>query len=330
MKKLSLSLATDNYDRVRPIRDGRVTIDGCDIIHLNLEPEELFFRTARYQEFDACEMSFSTYIMQRSRGETAYTALPVFLSRVFRHSGFYLRTDRGITKPEDFKGRTVGLPEYQITAAVWQRGLLSDEYGIKPSDISWRTGGIEQPGREERARITPPPGVDIQAIAPGKTLSGMLEVGELDALILPRTPSAFTRGAPNVGRLWPNYREVEQDWFRRTKLHPIMHLLVVRTSLLEQHPWLAATLFKAFRQAKDLAIAELERLITLYVTLPWLGAELAATREVLGHDYWPYGAEENRHDIETLLRYSHEQGLSERLVTLEELFPASTMKVAKI
>jgi len=158
----------------------------------------------------------------------------------------------------------------------------------------------------------------------------MLEVGELDALILPRTPSAFTRGAPNVGRLWPNYREVEQDWFRRTKLHPIMHLLVVRTSLLEQHPWLAATLFKAFRQAKDIAISELERLITLYVTLPWLGAELAATREVLGHDYWPYGAEENRHDIETLLRYSHEQGLSERLVTLEELFPASTMKVAKI
>jgi len=330
MANLTLTIATDNYDRVRAIRDGRVQVGGCDVIYLLMEPEELFFRTARYREFDVCEMSFSTYLMQRARGESEYVALPVFLSRVFRHSGFYIRTDRGIASAADLRGRTVGVPEYQVTAAVWQRGLLRDDYGIDASEIRWRTGGIEEPGREERAPFTPPPGVEVARIPADRTLSGMLAAGELDALILPRTPSCFTRGAANVGRLWPDYRTAEQDYYRRTGLHPIMHVLGVKTALAEKYPWLPGNLHKAFSQAKELAIADLERLITLYVTLPWLGAELEATRAVLGHDIWPYGVQANRKDIETLLRYSHEQGLAQKLQTVEELFHPSTLVTSRI
>ncbi|MGE0735539.1 MAG: ABC transporter substrate-binding protein [Alphaproteobacteria bacterium] len=330
MAKLQITVATDNYDRTRAIRDGRVAVDGCEVVYLNLEPEELFFRTVRYKEFDVCEMSFNTYMMQRSRGIADYIAIPVFLSRAFRHSGIYIRTDKGIKTPADLRGKTIGLPEYQITAVVWLRGMLQDEYGVAPSQIKWRTGGAEQPGREERAPLKPPPGIDLAPIPPGKTLSGMLETGELDAIMLPRTPSAFVKQAPNVARLFPDYRAAEQAYFRKTKLHPIMHVLGVKTALAERYPWLPGSLFKAFRQAKDLAIADLERIITLYVTMPWIGAELAATRAVLGHDIWPYGVAENRHEIETLLRYSLEQGLSEKAQTVEELFAPSTLATSKI
>ena len=330
MTDLRLTIATDNYDRTRPLRDGRVPIGGCDPVFLSLEPEELFFRTARYREFDVCEMSFSTYMMQKARGESVYTALPVFLSRAFRHSGFYIRTDKSIETPEDLRGRTIGVPEYQITAAVWQRGLLQDEYGVAPEEIAWRTGGIEQPGREERAPWTPPDGVDVQRIPNDKTLSGMLAAGEIDCLIVPRAPSAFTKGAPKVGRLFPDFRTAEQAYFKKTRLHPIMHVLGVKQALATAYPWLPNNLYKAYRQAKDLAVAELERTITLYVTLPWVGAELAATREVLGADIWPYGIEPNRTDIETLMRYSHEQGLAERILPVEELFHPSTHHSSRI
>lgn len=330
MGGVRLTIATDNYDRIRPIVDGRVPIDGCDPVYLLLEPEEMFFRTARYAEFDVCEMSFSTYMMQKARGESPYIAVPVFLSRAFRHSGFYIRTDKGIDGPADLRGRTVGVPEYQITAAVWQRGLLQDEYGVRPEEIAWRTGGIEQPGREERAPWTPPAGVDVQRIPNDKTLSGMLAAGDLDCVIVPRAPSCFTQGAPGVGRLFPDFRAAEQAYFRKTGLHPIMHVLGVKQALVDQYPWLPNNLYKAFRTAKDMAVAALERTITLYVTLPWVGAELAATRDVLGPDIWPYGVEKNRADIEALMRYSHEQGLAEKILPVEDLFAASTLHSARI
>jgi 4,5-dihydroxyphthalate decarboxylase len=307
-----------------------MTVGGTEVTYLLFEPEELFFRTVRYQEFDVAEMSFSTYIMQWGRGVRDYIAIPVFLSRVFRHSGFYIRTDRGIRSAPDLRGKRVGVPEYQMTACVWQRGLLQDEYGVSAREIIWRTGGLEEPGREERSPLTPPPGVDLAAAPSGRTLSEMLEAGELDAVLAPRAPSCFLRGAPNVGRLFPDYRSAEQAYYRKTRLHPIMHVLGVRQSLVDRYPWLPGNLFRAFCQAKQAAVAELERIITLSVTLPWVGAEMAATRDVLGPDVWPYGFEENRAEIETLVRYSLEQGLISAAPKPEELFARSTLATARI
>jgi 4,5-dihydroxyphthalate decarboxylase len=330
MGNIPITIVTGDYDRTRPIRDGRVSVEGCDVTHLSMNSSEIFFRAIRHQEFDVCELSFSNYMTQKQRGVAGYIAIPVFLSRIFRHSGIYIRTDRDIDKPEDLRGRTVGVQEYPMTAAVWQRGMLQDEYGIAPSDISWRTGGMEQVGRVERAPFTPPAGVDVTPIPADKTLSTMLADGELDALITPGAPSSFERGAPNIGRLFPNYREAEQAYYAKTGLHPIMHLVAVRESLAEQYPWLCASLYKAFRDAKKLAIADLENLGSLSIMLPWIGSELKATRALLGDDFWPYGVAENKKDIDALIRYSFEQGLTERRLGVEELFAATTFEYAKI
>ena len=327
---MPITIAAGDYDRTRAIRDGRVTVDGCDVTYLTLRPEELFFRAVRYAEFDVCELSFSSYLMQTQRGVSAYIAIPVFLSRLFRHSGFYIRTDCGIDGPADLKGKTVGVPEYQVTASLWQRGLLKDECGIEASEIKWRAGGLEQPGREERTPLHLPDAYDYQRIPDDKTLSGMLEAGEIDAVIAPPMPSCFWRGAPNVARLWPDYRTVKQDYYRRTGMHPIMHLVGVRKSLVEKYPWLPANLYKAFRQAKDIAIANLEYITALNVMLPWVGAEHEATRAVLGEDFWPYGLEVNSKEVETLIRYSHEQGLTEPGLDPQDLFAETTLAVAKV
>ena len=330
MADVPITIAAGDYDRTRAIHDGRVRVDGCDVTYLTLRPEEVFFRAVRHAEFDVTELSFSTYLMLAQRGISAYIAIPVFLSRLFRHSGFYIRTDRGIDGPADLKGKTIGVPEFQVTAAVWQRGFLKDECGIEAWDIKWRAGGVEQPGRIEKLSLDLPDSYDYESIAPDKTLSGMLEAGEIDAIIAPSMPSCFRRGAPNVGRLWPDYRTVEQDYYRRTAMHPIMHVVGVRKSLVEKYPWLPANLYKAFRQAKDIAIADFEYITALNLTLPWVGAELEATRAVLGEDFWPYGLETNSKEVETLIRYSHEQGLTEPGLTARELFAETTLEVAKI
>ena len=328
MTDLPLSIATGRYDRVAALRDDSIPVEGCDPTWLELEPEELFFRMARNREFDVAEMSLSTHLMQVARGTSDYLGLPVFLSRAFRHGGFYIRTDRGIAAPADLRGKVVGVPEYQMTAAVWQRGLLSDEYGVPASAISWRTGGQEQPGREERSPFDPPPGTEIRRIPDDRTLSGMLAAGELDAVISARPPSCFLAGTPGVARLFPDPRAAEKDWFRRTGLHPIMHLLVVRRTLAERHPWLPASLYKAFFLAKQRAVLALDRGAALAVTLPWVGQELAETRAALGPDPWPYGFKESLKDLQAAIRYSHEQGLIDRLVEPEALFAPSTLSSA--
>jgi 4,5-dihydroxyphthalate decarboxylase len=243
----------------------------------------------------------------------------LFLSRVFRHSSIYIRTDRGIATPEDLRGKRVGVPEYQMTAALWARGLLEDEYGVKPSDIVWRNGGLEQAGRTEKLALELPPDVKLTPLGPGETLSAMLAEGKLDALVSPRTPSCFGK-APNVARLFSDYRAAERAYYKKTGLFPIMHVLAVRAELLKQHPWLASSLFTAFRQAKDIAIRELEEIGAYNVTVPWLASELADIRAVLGDDYWPYGLAKNHRSLEAALRYSHAQGLSVRPLTIEEAF----------
>ncbi len=327
---LQLSLAVCDYDRTRAIFDGRAPIEGCEVTAVALEPEESFHRAFRFSEFDVSEISMSSYLMTTARGDAHYVAVPAFVSRLFRHSGIYIRTDRGIVSPQDLKGRTIGLPEYQMTANVWIRGILEDEYGVRPSDIRWRRGGLEEAGREERARITLPDDVDYAAIAEHRTLSDMLAKGEIDGLLSARAPSCFLAGAPHVGRLFPDYPATEEAYFRKTRIFPIMHAIGIRRSLVERHPWLAVSVYKAFLKAKQVCMKELGQIGHLATSLPWSVAEYDRLKRVMGEDYWSYGAAENRHVLETLARYSCAQGLSARKLDVSEMFVPSTCDLSKV
>ena len=330
MSKLKLSMSVGNYDRTQAFFNGQVQVEGCDITAVPLEPEEAFHRAFRYGEFDITEVSMSSHMMTTARGDNQYVAVPAFLSRVFRQSGIYVRTDRGIDRPQDLKGKRIGVPEYQITANVWIRGILEEEFGVRPSDIHWRRGGIEEAGRGERAPISLPDSVDLQQIADDKTLSGMLEAGELDGYIGARAPSCFLRGAPHVGRLFKDYIQDEKDYYRRTRIFPIMHMVGIRKTLVEQHPWLAVSVYKAFLKAKALAVHELNEICHLAVSLPWMVHHHNEAKALMGEDYWPYGLDANRHVIDKFADYHHGQGLSVRRVAAEELFARSSLDLSKI
>ncbi len=325
-----ISLAVGDYDRTRAIFDGRAKIEGCEVTAVMLEPEEAFHRAFKFQEFDVTEMSLSSHLVRTSRGQADYVGVPAFVSRLFRHSGIYIRTDRGIRRPEDLRGKTVGVPEYQMTANVWIRGMLQDEYGVAPRDIKWRRGGLEQPGREERTKIELPPDIDIADIPRDRTLSQMLEAGEIDAIMGARAPSCFLRGAPHVDRLFPDYPAAEEAYYRKSKIFPIMHLIGIRRTLAEQHPWLPVSVFKAFIKAKEICMKEFEQIGHLACSLPWSVHEYARLKHVLGEDYWSYGLEPNRHVLERLAAYSFDQGLSARKVAPEEMFARSTHDLSKI
>jgi 4,5-dihydroxyphthalate decarboxylase len=329
-KLVPITIACAEYDRTRPIKDGRVRVDGCEVTYLALDPEELFFRAFRYQDFDVAELSFNSFLMATSRNACAYVAVPAFVSRHFRHSAIYVRTDRNLRDPADLKGKLVGLPEYQQTANVWMRGIFKEEYGVDPSDIHWRTGGQEEPGRDERTPLQLGGNIDLRPIPVGKTLSRMLTEGELDAVFSARELSCFVNRAPHVGLMFPNYREAEMAYYKRSGIFPIMHLVGVRKSLAEQYPWLPATVYKAFCQAKKIAIAEMTEMSATKVTLPWpeVGVEDAA--RLMGEDFWRYGIAENAKDIETLARYSFEQGLTTRKLGAEEIFHPSVFEISRV
>ena len=330
LTSVNLSVGCGNSDRSRAIRDGRVPIEGCKVNYITLEPEEVFFRAFRNAEFDVTELSFSSYVLSLSKGACPYVAIPAFVSRSFRHSGFYIRTDRGIREPADLRGRKIGVPEYQMTAIVWMRGILKDDYGIDPIDIDWHSGGQEEPGRDERTPLELTNGVKITRIPPGKTLSQMLADGEIDGIMSARAPSAFVNQAPNVGRLFPDYKEREKDYYRRTGMFPIMHLIGIRRDRLEEHPWLATSVYKAFCEAKDIALREVRQAHVPIASLPWMEAEALETIALMGKDYWRYGVEENRKEIEAMVRYSYDQGLAVRKLSVEELFAPSTLEISRI
>jgi len=326
---LRLSLAVCDYDRTRALFDGRVAIEGCDVTAVPLEPEEAFHRAFRFAEFDVTELSMSSHTLMTSRGQNVYAGIPAFVSRLFRHSGIYVRTDR-IRRPEDLRGKRIGVPEYQMTANVWIRGALEDDHGVKPTEIHWRQGGLEEPGREERTPLKLPADVDFQKVPEHQSLNELLAAGEIDGLISARAPSCFLSGAPNIGRLFPDYRSTEEDYFRRTRIFPIMHIVGIRRTLVEAHPWLAASVMKAFIRAKALAMAELGQIGHLFVSLPWGVSEYQSARALMGDDFWSYGYGPNRHVLETFTRYHHAQGLSARLVAPEELFVASSLDLSRI
>jgi len=330
MVEIPVTIACGNYDRTEAIRDGRVKVEGCAVTYLPLYPEEIFHRVFKFREFDISEMSFSSYIRTVAAGTSAYTAVPAFVSRIFRHSGIYIRKGAGIEKPEDLRGKRIGVPEYQITAVVWMRGMMQHQYGVPPSEISWRSGGQEQAGRHERTPLKPIPGLDLKPIPEDRTLVGMLRDGELDALFTARAPSSFLNREPHIARLFPNTRAAEQAYYKKTKLFPIMHLIGIRKLLTEKYPWLATSVYKAFCEAKALAMINLRDVNALMVTLPWLEAETHETAAIMGEDFWKYGIAENLPEIEALTKYIHEQGLADRRVKVEELFHPSVFDISKV
>jgi 4,5-dihydroxyphthalate decarboxylase len=325
MSAIPLTLASWDYDRVRAIMDGRVRVEGCDIRHVTLPPEECFQR-AWAGEFDVAELGFSTYLTTVSRGTSPFVAIPVFTSRTFRHSAIYVRDDHGIDAPGKLRGKRIGVPQYEMAAAVWVRGFLKDDFGVAPGDIAWHQGGLDGPARRSHLAMSSPPGVSISSIPEGATLSAMLADGALDGIVTARPPSCFEARHPHIRRLFPDYRGIEQDYYRRTRLFPIMHVIGIRKRVAEQHAWLPAALLKAFGDAKRLAEAELREVTALKVGLPWLTAEMRATEELMGADFWPYGVEANRPTLSTCARYVFEQGIAAREVVVEEMFAPSTLK----
>lgn len=324
MPDLQLTMACVATDRSRPILDGRVRIPGIALEFLPGEPETIFRQALREQSFDISEMSMGSHLTVTARGEAHYIGIPIFPSRAFRHSAVFVRTDRGINALDDLKGRKIGLPEYQQTAALWMRGIMRDLHGVGLGDVAWRTGGQEEPNQEERIRIDIPAAIDLEAIGEGKTLNAMLADGELDAIITPRPPSCVNDPAIPAGRLFADYRAAEIAYFKQTGFFPIMHCIALRRSLAEQHPELPAALFKAFAEARDMAVAELAMVNVTRVTLPWASLALAKTRDVMGDDFWPFGFARNRDEVATMARYAFEDGLTKRLVEPEELFHPST------
>ncbi len=329
-------MACSNYDRTRALFDGRVPVDGIDLTCLDLPIEEIFFRMLRHHEFDVAEMSLSSYALSLFSENPRLVAIPVFPSRFFRHSCIFVNRDSGIREPKDLIGKRVGVPEYQMTAGVWIRGTLSDHHGVPVTSVRYFRGGEEEPGRPEKIALSLPPEIHLETIPPGKTLAAMLESGEIDALYTARMPSTFTAGSGpagsgpagsgNVRRLFENYQQVEQEYYSRTKIFPIMHVIAIRRDVYEKSPWVAQSLYKAFAKAQKIAYAELYEAGALAVMLPWLTRHVEETRALMGQDFWPYGLERNAHTLETFLRYSFEQGLAKRALKPAELFAPESLE----
>jgi len=330
MSRLPITIATWDYDRVRPLVDGRVQIEGCDVNYLTMPVEECFERAFFHREFEVAEIGFSPYLISLSRGVAPYVAVPAFLSRMFRHSAIFIRTDRGIEGPADLRGKRIGVPEYQMSAVMWIRGFLQDDFGISAKDINWVQAGLETPGRREKFPLNLPEGFPLTRINTGQTLSQMLADGALDAVMTARRPSCFVNGHPKVRRLFPDFRAAEKEYFHRSGLFPIMHAVGIRRDLMEKRPWLATSVYKAFAQAKKVADAEFAETTALKIGLPWVDAELESTQAVMGSDFWSYGIEPNRKALETMARYSFEQGLAVRQLKVEEMFAASIFSETRV
>jgi 4,5-dihydroxyphthalate decarboxylase len=311
---LQLSLAVSPYEHVANLRPR-----GIDLVTLELSVEEIFYRFTRFREWDASEMSFGKVTALLSEEKPDIVALPVFLSRVFRHSAIYVRD--AVKKPKDLEGKRVGIPEWAQTAGIYVRGMLADEYGVDLSKIEWHQAGVRQPGRVEKIELKLPKGISI-ARHPEKTLAGMLADGELDAVISARDPGG--------GRMFENSRELEEAYFRKTRIFPIMHVLVLRRQVYERDRWVAMNLFTAFDEAKRASLERLGDIGASQVPLPWIPEQVRAWKALAGEDFWPYGVEANRPTLEAFFRWSYEQGVAKRLLKMEDVFAPETREQFKI
>ncbi len=320
MSKISVSFASGLYDRQLSLYTGEVQPEGIDLKYLAMDSvRDIFDRMGAKQEFDVAEMSSSEFISHACRGDCPFVAIPVFPSRVFRHSFISINLDSGVRTAKDFEGRRIGVPLYTMTAAVWQRGQLQHDYGVDLSTIDWVQAAVNHAGSHgEPAAVPMLRPVRLSTDPAGRSLSELIDKGEIAAMIGTALPHAM-RHNPRIQRLFPDYREVEKDYYKRTGIFPIMHLVVIRKVLHEQHPFIAKSLFDAFNKSKKLAVERL-RGGTLRYMLPWLAADVAEINEVFGEDYWPYGLEANRTTLEALVSYLAEQGLIAAAPPIESLF----------
>jgi 4,5-dihydroxyphthalate decarboxylase len=313
---LPLSLAINPYEHVRDLAPH-----GIDLTVLELTVEEIFYRFARFREWDASEMSFGKTVSIASRPASDIVPIPVFPSRVFRHSALYVGERSGINRPKDLEGRKVGIPEWAQTAGIYARGLLAHEYGVDLASIRWHQAGVREPGRVEKVPLDLPSGISITAV-PDKTLAQMLASGELDAAISARDPGGR--------RLFPDYLPAEKQYFEKTGIFPIMHVIVLRREVYERDRWIAMNLLRAFDEAKRRSLARLADIGHSQVAIPWLAEHARRWSELVGEDFWPYGIEPNRRTLEAFLQYAHEQGVAKRLMKPEELFAPETRESFKI
>jgi 4,5-dihydroxyphthalate decarboxylase len=317
-----MTLAINDSDQVRDLVTGRVPVDGIDLNCLLYPVEEIFFRFTKFREWEISEMSFGKFCSLRARGDESLVGIPVFPSRSFRHSGIFVRADGPVDDPTALTGARIGIPEWTVTATVYQRALLQHEYGIRLEDIDWVQGGINDPGRIETLPVDVPTGIRIRPER-GRSLNEMLLDGDLDAICVPHPPAGFEDRSGRIVQLFGDCQAVEQEYFRRTGIFPIMHLLVLRADIHSRHPWAAANLLQAFTEAKDRSLTRLLDPTAPHFPLPW-GPERARSAEaVFGADLWPYGIEPNRTTIDAFLTYAHEQGVTDRLLATDELFPQS-------
>ena len=329
MGDIHLTLACEDYDRTRALKDGLIKPEGIELNYLVMSVEEIFWRMMKYEEFDVSELSMGAFLTAAARGRRPFIAIPVFPSRTFRHRCIFINSGSGIERPQDLRGKRIGVPEYSMTAAVWLRGLFQHEYGIWPEEIHWIQAGEEEPGRKDRVDFEMPPGVRLESRT-DRTLNEMIESGEIDAMMSPRMPTCFLNGSPHVRRLFPDYKQAEMNYFKTTGLFPIMHVIVIKRSVYQKEPWVAQTLYKGFCTAKDLCMRQLYDTNILRISLPWTSAEYEETRDLMTADYWPYGLEPNRDNLETLHGYLYEQGLIRQKLDLDELFARETREAFKI
>jgi 4,5-dihydroxyphthalate decarboxylase len=329
MNTIKLTIATTDYDHFRDFRTGVVQAEGIEHIWLTLGHHEIFSRFTFNREWDVTELSFAKFAAQVTRDNADIIGLPVFASRLFRFGSFYVNRNSGIKTAADLKGKTIGSPEWAHTAAVYMRGWLHNEAGVKLQDVHWYQAGANETGRIEKVELSLPAGVKLTRVA-DKSLSEMIASGEIDCALIARPPNSFLAGHPDVVRLFPNFHELEEAHFAKSKVFPIMHVIAVKREILEAHPWVARNLYNAFNESKRRSV---ERLLDPAVSrypLPWLPTYGRKMRDLFGGDPFPFGIEENRPTLELFLHYTHQQGIAHRLVKPEEIFPAGIMASVKI
>lgn len=329
MERIPLTFATTHYDHFSDLTSGRIEVDGVDLTSFEMPTEEVFFRFLTFREFDISEISMAKYASMISQGDTSITAIPVFPNRVFRHSSLYVRRDGPVKKAADLNGKRVGVPEWAETATVYARGALAHHYGVDLNSIEWTQAGVNEPGRTEKVKLMIPPGLRVVP-RPDKDLSDMLVAGELDAAMCARPPKCFTEGHPNVARLFENFMEVEQQYYRETGIFPIMHAVAIQRKVVDEHPWLPMNLLKAFEESKRRSI---DRILNRGITPtldPWCNVHAAQYQALFGEDYWPYGIEANHKTLDAFLLYAYEHGVCHRRVEVEELFAKQVLQHVRV
>lgn len=318
--RLQLSLAVNDNDHLRDLTGGVVRPEGIMLTPQILQIEEIFYRFTNHLEWDVAEMSFAKYISLTAAGNAPMIALPVFPSRVFRHSAFYVRHDSGITKPEHLQGRTIGIPEWAQTAGVYVRGMLAQYYGVDLKSINWVQAGVNQPGRKEKVSLNLPDGIRYST-RPDSCLNDMLVNKQIDVAITARPPLALAQPESGVTRLFPDFKSEERNYYKQSGIFPIMHVIAMRRDVFEANRWVAVNLFKAFEESKRRSLERLKDITASGVPLPWQMGLVEEVTEEFGEDFWPYGIDKNRPTLEAFCRYAYEQGVARWHLTPEELFP---------